>query len=128
MVRINEVRKGQADPTPMMQNIIVIPHEGSQPFKFEASGQFRLGYIHLAISRSIHRSQRSGFGHRQSENLWVFFLTPTDSLKTCGFLKKHPQTIEKPVGVFFNTHRQSENLWVFKRIPTDNQKTCGCFF
>ena len=93
-------RKGQADPTRMMQNIIVIPHEGGQPFEFEAcpdtgctktiiprnlairkgmrfnpdsnlkirSGQFRLGYIHPAISGSIHRSQHSGFGRYQRRN------------------------------------------------------------
>ena len=34
MIRVNEVREGQADPTPMMKNIIVIPHEGGQPFEF----------------------------------------------------------------------------------------------
>ena len=100
MVRVNEVRKGQADPTRMMQNIIVIPHEGGQPFEFEAcpdtgctktiiarnlairkgmrfnpdsnlkirSGQFQLGYIHPAISGSIHRIQHSGFGRYQRRN------------------------------------------------------------
>ena len=101
MVRVNEVSEGQADPTPMMHNIIVIPQEGGQPFEFEAcpdtgctktiiarnlaigqgmrfnpdkgrqrptSGQFWLGYIHPAISGSIHRSQRSGFGRYQGRN------------------------------------------------------------
>ena len=37
MVRVNEVREGQQpDPTPMMKNIVIIPHEGGQPFEYIA--------------------------------------------------------------------------------------------
>ena len=34
-VCVNEVREGQADPTPMMRNITVTPHEGGHPFLFD---------------------------------------------------------------------------------------------
>jgi hypothetical protein len=37
MVRVNEIREGQQpDPTPMMKNIVVIPHKGGQPFEYVA--------------------------------------------------------------------------------------------
>ena len=36
MIRVNKVRKGQADPTPMMRSIVVVPHKGGHPFEFDA--------------------------------------------------------------------------------------------
>ena len=51
MIRINEVPEGQADPMPMMHNIVVIPHEGGQPFKFEACPN--TGCTKTIISRNL---------------------------------------------------------------------------
>ena len=59
MVRVNEVHEGQADPMPMMHNIIVIPHEGSQPFEFEARPD--TGCTKMIIARNLAIPQGMGF-------------------------------------------------------------------
>ena len=67
MVRVNEVREGQADPTPMMQDIVVIPHEGGQPFEFEACPD--TGCTKTIIARNL--AIRKGMRFNPDSNLKI---------------------------------------------------------
>ena len=58
-VNVNEVRDGQADPTPMMRNITVIPHEGGNPFQFDACPD--TGCTKTIIARNLAIRQEMRF-------------------------------------------------------------------
>ena len=68
MVRVNEVREGQQpDPTPMMENIIVIPHEGGQPFEYIACPD--TGCTKTIIARNL--AIRKGMRFNPDSNLKI---------------------------------------------------------
>ena len=62
-----QLREGQADPTPMMQDIVVIPHEGGQPFKFEECPD--TGCTKTIIARNL--AIRKGMRFNPDSNLKI---------------------------------------------------------